>query len=262
MKKMSHLKEDCLLLVRAAFWVSIFVFIAVMAQAQSPDSGYENKSANGYVGAANAGDDLWPLDGAYGGFVSTSSTVHVFSTSAADAAAGTGCRTILVTGLDSSYNVQSETITTNGASVVDSANQYLRLNEAKCVTVGSGGVNAGVIQLYITGSSLGSIPTGEGKTQQAIYTAPLDRKTYLKGFNVSVGNGSLAHASVNLEMREAGKSWTTVDFAQGSHDSGSSQKSYGPWMVVPKKADLRLRVSGVGTTGYRVHGGLELIEQR
>lgn len=257
MKKVSHLKEDCVLLLRAAFWVCLVAFILAAASAGAQDGGLQNRSASGYVTPATAGDDLWPMDGAYP-FVTADSIVHLVSSSANDASAGTGCRTVLLTGVDGDYNVLEETLTTNGTTVVDSSSEFLRLNEAKCLTVGSGGVNAGAISIYITGSSLGQIPASEGKTQQAIYTAPLDRKVWLKGYNVQVSHSSV---SVDLQMRENGKSWVTLDFNTANTGSGSD-KDYQPWMVVPRKADLRLRVNAVGSSVQRAQGSLELIEQR
>lgn len=79
---------------------------------------------------------------------STSSTITLISTSANDAAAGTGCRTVLIEGLDAAGAVVSNTVTMNGvAATAATSNTFSFVNRMTCATVGTGLVNAGVISL-------------------------------------------------------------------------------------------------------------------
>lgn len=78
----------------------------------------------------------------------TSSTVTLISSNAADAAAGTGCRTVLVEGLNAAGASVSDTVTMNGvAATTATANTYSFINRMTCATVGTTLANVGVISL-------------------------------------------------------------------------------------------------------------------
>lgn len=81
------------------------------------------------------------------------------SSSAADAAAGTGARTVEIYGLDKDFNPQSETITINGQTLATSTKTFRRVFAAIVQTFGSGGQNAGDIYIYKTGTG-GTITAG------------------------------------------------------------------------------------------------------
>lgn len=72
-------------------------------------------------------------------------TVDVASTDANDTSDGSGLRTVLLTGLDASGIIQTETIIMNGQTEVTSANSYSAVNGLKAITVGAGNVNAGTL---------------------------------------------------------------------------------------------------------------------
>ena len=54
----------------------------------------------------------------------TPAVVSMASTNANDTSAGTGLRTVLLSGLDSNGNAQTETISLNGTTAVASVNTY------------------------------------------------------------------------------------------------------------------------------------------
>src|SRR3990167_290667 len=72
-----------------------------------------------------------------------------------DAAAGTGCRTVLITGLNDTFAVISETITMNGQTEVNTVNSYLRITNIEPQTFGAGGVSDGIIY-----AGTGTVTTG------------------------------------------------------------------------------------------------------
>ena len=96
----------------------------------------------------------------------TAAQRSVKSASTSDTSAGTGARTIIITYYDASMNGPfTETITLNGTTAVNTTNTNICFIEKMVVaTVGSGGVNAGVISIFTTtgggGSAFGSIGTG------------------------------------------------------------------------------------------------------
>ncbi len=126
------------------------------------------------------------------GFPAAAAATTISSGSTADTSAGTGARTVEVTGLDSTYAIVSETATMNGRTGVTLTNQYLRVTNIVVKTAGSGGVNAGIIYVG-TGSITTGVPTvviggiavGENVYQAARYTVPTSQKLIMTHINIS-----------------------------------------------------------------------------
>ena len=78
-------------------------------------------------------------------------TLSVVSASANDASGGTGARTVEIQGLDSNWNLLTETVTMNGLTpVVTTQEHFLRVFRARVVTAGS--LQSNAAQITITGS--------------------------------------------------------------------------------------------------------------
>jgi len=151
-------------------------------------------------------ETVWVSSSAYT-YLTSADTIDVVSDSAADDAAGTGARTLYIEGLDGDYNVQSETVSMDGATAVETANEYLRIFTARCETAGTGGVNAGVITVadVTTSTALATIPAGIGKTQQSIWTVPADKTGIILGWVI----GDIAGKATTFALfeRPYGGSW-------------------------------------------------------
>ena len=97
----------------------------------------------------------------------SASTMLLWSSSASDTNVS-----ILINGLDSSYNIQSETLVlTNGTTGVTTTKSYLRINGIQV----TGSVNAvGTINVGNAGKTVqyAEITAGNGKSQAMIYTVP------------------------------------------------------------------------------------------
>lgn len=134
-----------------------------------------------------AAEDVWEGGGNYT-LLSAASQLELVSASAADAAAGTGARTVLIQGLDANWLPISETITLNGLTPVSTVNSYLRLNLMTTVTSGSGQVNAGDLTLRVAGGgTVQSIArAGYGFGRQAVYTVPDNTSLFCGSFNFTV----------------------------------------------------------------------------
>jgi hypothetical protein len=110
----------------------------------------------------------------------------VSSSSVSDTAAGTGARTVLITGLDANYAVISETVTMNGQTAVTTTKSFLRINNMLVTTAGTGLANAGTI--YIGSGALTSgvpaivynlIAVGYNNATSSQYTIPAGYTGYL-----------------------------------------------------------------------------------
>ena len=84
--------------------------------------------------------------------IATARTLSFSSTSDADnGGTDTGVQILLINGLDANYDAQTENITMNGQSVVNSANTYIAINQMFSLVVGSSGSNVG--NIYCTDST-------------------------------------------------------------------------------------------------------------
>ena len=140
--------------------------------------------------------DLW--EGPTGSYVfpTTPIQMRVVSSSANDAAAGTGARTVIIFYLDTDYAAQTETITLNGTTPVNTvATNILRINAFHVTSVGSGGVSVGNLSLTNTGSTVtyGYITAGNNSSRQAIYTIPAGKTGYLTHWQASSGATTGTH---------------------------------------------------------------------
>lgn len=90
---------------------------------------------------------LWFTGGEYPSRLTSNTAMEVVSTQAGDAAAGTGARTVFVSGVKADGTIATETVSMNGATAVICANTYTAINSLQVLTTGSAGANAGDISI-------------------------------------------------------------------------------------------------------------------
>jgi hypothetical protein len=137
---------------------------------------------------------IWNGGAAYN-FLTSASTVRIRSGgNANDTSAGSGAREVTVTGLDSSGDVVSEAIATNGASASSSTTAtFQRVNSVEVTQAGTyatgaiaTGSNVGTITLETTGGTLlAAIPANTGQDAIAVYTVPNSKKGYFRRIRVT-----------------------------------------------------------------------------
>ena len=196
---------------------------------------------------ANATDDqdIWTAP--------TEARVHdIVSTSANDAAAGTGARTVRIFGLDANWAEQQEDITLDGTSDVATANSYTRIFRMFCLTFGSGQENAGKITATAkTDSSVtAQINIAEGQTQMAIYTVPSGKTLYVYRYYAS-GLRAQSSGAVNLRLVTRSNLDTSapgwlIKHTQGLQIAGTSYLAHDftPPFPVVGPADIKLQGEG------------------
>jgi len=124
-------------------------------------------------------------------------TMYLWSSSSSDTT-----NTILVQGLDSSYNQISETVTLNGTTHVATTNTYLRINNlfVTSATAPVGIVNIGP-SATLTTTQYAEIAIGVGKSQMTIYTVPNGYTFYLtraEATSNQVGNISSSYCTYRV----------------------------------------------------------------
>ena len=111
-------------------------------------------------------------------------TVQIHSTSAADAAAGAGARTVMLTGLDYLFNQVQETISLTGLSPTVSATYFFRVTKLEVITVGTyGGSNTGTLTVEITGTGTVILQcvSGDSQTLSAHFCVPQGYYGFISG---------------------------------------------------------------------------------
>jgi hypothetical protein len=159
---------------------------------------------NATVGTSN--ETIWIGSSLYT-FPAAASILKVSSSSANDAAAGTGARTIQIEGLNAAYEPVVETVILNGQTEVNTTNSYLRVNKMIVLTAGSGGTSVGNIYAG-TGTVTAGVPavvvnqTGilSNESESAFYTVPAGFTAYITRWTLSSGNGT-ANASTRFTLR-------------------------------------------------------------
>jgi len=131
-------------------------------------------------------------------YLSSPVAMEIISTSVNDTAAGSGARTVIVTGIDASGNVKTETVSMNGTTAVALSGTWLRMYGAECITQGTsaqvGVSNAGVITVRTAGAGAvhATMPIAKGAALTASFPVPLGKVGHLHHVNVSQdGNKSL-----------------------------------------------------------------------
>lgn len=116
------------------------------------------------------------------------SSAVVMTISSASGATDAGVQ-VKINGLDSGYNILSETVTLNASGTVNTTNSYFRIN-SMFVTSGS---PAGNITAKNSGTTYAQINAGINRTQMSIYTVPTGYTFYLnraQGFTSTVYTAS------------------------------------------------------------------------
>lgn len=154
---------------------------------------------NSAVGSTE--EDVWEGGGSYS-FLQGASALEVVSSSASDAAAGTGARTVRFTLLDANGDEQSVSLTLNGTTPVP-VGTYLRVNGGLVLSAGSSGSNVGIITLRTVSGSVAQLVIGAGRGYQSqfIYTVP-------RGYSAIVG--TFFFSTEQADGGQQGQSNTTL----------------------------------------------------
>ena len=209
---------------------------------------------------AGAVQSVWD-QGALYVFPPSPSVMGVSSTSPSDAAAGTGARTLTVSGLDADYNPISELVTLNGQNQVSTVQQFLRVFGLSAQSAGSGGVNVGDIYCG-TGAPVAGVPPtiysrmrpGFNLSQGVQYTIPAGFTGYvINALASAMTSGTNQSTIVSIRRRVLGgvfnRTYSLVIAGQIADASGQLYVRY------PEKTDIDVSVE---TTDNNIIVGAQL----
>ena len=214
---------------------------------------------------------IWLQGGLYS-YLSSASTLYISSSSTDDTGAGTGARTVTVSGLDNNFDEKIETVTLNGQTGVEiNGSTWFRVNRVVVNTAGTGGANAGVLYVGTEATPSGGVPTnkyatvgiGDNQTLMMTYTIPRGYTAYVTQKDVSASSSAGKFAILSLVARPYGGVFNTKDRVLSS--SGYSTIEYPYPLKFAEKTDIEIRAkadSAGGTVTVSAALDILLIQNR
>lgn len=212
-------------------------------------------------------EDMWANGGNYTGHPTsfTPETVDVFSSSANDTSAGTGARTVRITGLKSNTSevYETEDIIMNGTTAVTSTNTWWRVNRLEVLTGGSTGNNVGNITVRSTTTTANVFvfcPATFNQSQVGAYTVPYAKKMIIKRIRTSItrANGSAGSATITLRARPSGGVYKAIR-AFELQTGAATEFTMEGGIVLPALTDVKYRIETVSDTNTVAEGAFEYI---
>lgn len=189
-------------------------------------------------------------------YPASATTMLLYSSSASDTAVS-----VLINGLDTNYNLQSETLVlTNGTTGVTTTKSYLRINSIAIV-----GSNNPVGTIYLSNAgkttTYAEIATGSGRSQMSIYTVPNGYTFYLTRVNgyVSPNNNANFYCNYSVWTRNVNGIVTVLQQAPFVNTYQTLRVSPRPYA---QKTDIQWRASmsagtsivSIGVEGILIQG--------
>ena len=173
-------------------------------------------------------ETVWAINGILG-HPASPTIMTVSSSSADDAAAGTGARTVFIEGVNGTGGLVTETVTLDGQTAVSTVNSYDAIERMVVLTVGSGEKNAGLIYIG-TGTVTSGVPAvpynvmgiGENNAITGHFTCPAGFTAYLTKGSISVGP-TVANQFVLGRLKLRGTDGITRTAAKVTVQSGTAE---------------------------------------
>lgn len=151
---------------------------------------------------------IWPATGLLT-HPAAPTVMKISSSSADDASTGTGAQTVYILGINGTGGYVSETVTLNGQTSVNTINSYDAIETMSVASVGTGGVNAGIIYAG-TGTVTAGVPAvpysaigvGDNLSLVGHWTCPTGYTGYLVYGSITCGDTSGSqYITARLKLR-------------------------------------------------------------
>ena len=163
--------------------------------------------------------------------------------------------TVEITGLDSNYDVATETLTIGGSA---GSTSFIRVYRAVMKTANTGNTNVGIISITVSSTTVAQIRAGYGQTLMCVYTVPRKHNAYL--MQLDVGSSKDQENEIRFITKEInnGNVWATKAFI--TTRGGFVEKNYAVPVILPEKTDIELVAKSSSTSA--VSGGFELFVEK
>lgn len=207
----------------------------------------------------DAAVDIVDSDEDYSGFpVSACELLTLVSGSAQDGPAGSGCKTVRITGLGYSWDIQTEDVALNGATPVDSLKTWRRVFSVVGLT---GALNAGIITVThktTTTNIFAKIQVGYNRSACAVYTIPRGCVGYLKSVYTQIqgtGNNDLDGV---IWAREFGAAPNLIMPYSMTKPEEFHRSLLDHGVRFPELTDIKLRVTRIATGNAEVTAQMDI----
>jgi hypothetical protein len=163
--------------------------------------------------------------------------------------------TVEIQGLDSNYDLATETLTIGGSA---STTSFIRVFRAVMKTANTGNTNVGTISITVSSTTVAQIRAGYGQTLMAIYTVPRKYNAYI--LQLDVGSSKDLENEIRLITKEIdnGNVWNTKAFI--TTRGGFSEKNYIVPIKITEKTDIEIVAKASATSS--VSAGFEFILEK
>lgn len=211
-------------------------------------SGIQKFGYNSSVGTSF--ETIWDGGGDYT-FISSAGTAT--ATSSDTGADNTG--TVQIQGLDSNYDLATETLTIGGSA---STTSFIRVFRAKMVNANTGNANVGTITITVSSTTVAQIQPTYGQTLMSVYTIPRKYQAYL--VQMDIGSSKDLENEIILRIKEIdnGNSWNTRSFI--TTRGGFVEKNFLVPEIIQPKTDIEMRAKSSATSS--ISSGFELILEK
>lgn len=149
--------------------------------------------------------------------------MQVASTDAADAAAGTGVRSIVIVYLNGTLDTSVEVVTLNGTTPVNTVATDIRwVQNIYAATVGSGGKSVGTINVSASGVVYGRMAPSHRAGTNSFFRVPRGKRFYINAIYGGSASGTAATSALmemvsteidGLNQQETGLFYSTAGIA-------------------------------------------------
>lgn len=207
--------------------------------------------------------DVWPGGGLYTGFpTGAPETISVFSSSTSDTFGGAGAGQIVLVGLGSNWEEQTEVVSLNGTTPVVTTKTWRRMSRARVLRSANGAntsFNLGSITArYTTTTSVVFMvmTIGMNQTSTACYTVPAGKAFFLDKLILELDRATTATILGALYAKTDGSApWISrvlsASNARGYYNDFKFSLRY------PEKTDIALRVVTASGNNLDVLGSFQ-----
>jgi len=180
--------------------------------------------------------------------ISSVGGVYVYPTAASTAAvtssntASDNNGTVLVSGLDSNYDLVSETLTIGGGA---GSVSFIRVFNARMITANTGDANVGNLTVTVDSKTVAYVPATYGASLSAVYTVPRNKRAWIVSASVGMSKQKELEAKILTKQVSNGNVWNTVGY-QTTFAVPIYRKFEIP-ILVPEKSDIEIRAKADAT---------------
>jgi len=180
-------------------------------------------------------------------YPSSAGTATVTSTNTASDNGGT----VEIQGLDSNYDLATETLTIGGSA---GSTSFIRVFRAVMKTATTGNANVGTLSVIVSSTTVAKITAEYGQTLMAVYTIPRNKRGYI--VQLDIGSSKDLENEIRIITKDIsnGNVWNTKEFI--TTRGGFVQKNYIYPIKVDQKTDIEIVAKASATSA--ISAGFEL----